>query len=218
MKKLALHPTYQLYEQKGKPFCSSLQVAESFEKRHDHVLRDIQNLDCPKDFWLPNFGETKMGDKNGRINKCFMMTKDGFTFLVMGYRGKKAAVFKIAYIRRFNEMEAQIAERDASKDEFRPFTDAIAFSHGEPKSYHYSNECNMINKLILGQTAKQFKESRGLVDVESIRPYLTSIQAADIRALQMADIGLLASGVEFQERKRALAEYHGRRKVVRLSA
>jgi hypothetical protein len=76
----------------------------------------------------------------------------------------------------------------------------------------------MINRIALGQSARQFKESLRLVGVQSIRPFLSAIQAADIRALQMADIGLLASGVEFHERKRALAEYHGRRKVVRLSA
>ena len=40
------------------------------------------------------------------------MTKDGFTFLVMGYTGKKAAAFKEAYIKRFNEMEAELRKKD----------------------------------------------------------------------------------------------------------
>jgi hypothetical protein len=136
----------------------------------------------------------------------------------MGFTGKKAAAFKIAYIRRFNEMAAQIEERNAAKDEFPQFTEAIAMTHGEPKSYHFSNECDMINRIVIGQSAKQFKESRGLVGEQSIRPFLTGIQAADTRALQMADIGLLASGVAFQERKRLLLEYHDRRKVIELSA
>ena len=47
MSKLILHPDFQLYERKDKPFCSSLQVAETFEKRHDHVLRDIEALNVP---------------------------------------------------------------------------------------------------------------------------------------------------------------------------
>ena len=42
MKSLILHPEFQLYERKGKAFCSSLQVAETFEKQHAHVLRDSQ--------------------------------------------------------------------------------------------------------------------------------------------------------------------------------
>ena len=41
---LILHPTYELYEKKHVPFCSSLQVAEAFEKTHNHVLRDIEAL------------------------------------------------------------------------------------------------------------------------------------------------------------------------------
>jgi hypothetical protein len=44
--KLILNPEYQLYEQNGRVFCSSRQVAEEFEKQHDNVLRDIRNLDC----------------------------------------------------------------------------------------------------------------------------------------------------------------------------
>lgn len=45
---LILHPEFQLYERKGKAFCSSLQVAETFEKRHDHVLEDIAKIGHPK--------------------------------------------------------------------------------------------------------------------------------------------------------------------------
>jgi hypothetical protein len=136
----------------------------------------------------------------------------------MGYRGKKAASFKEAYINRFNDMEAFIAEQYAAKVEFPQFTEAVMMAHDEPKHYHFSTECDMINRIVLGQSAKQFKESRGLSGVQSIRPYLSSIQAADVRALQMADVGLLASAVEFHDRKRILADYHDRRKVVKLSA
>lgn len=48
MMTLILHPAYELYEKKHVPFCSSLQVAEAFEKRHDHVLRDIALIGVPK--------------------------------------------------------------------------------------------------------------------------------------------------------------------------
>ena len=53
--KLALNPNYQLFESKGAAFCSSSQVAETFGKRHDNVLRDVQELDCSENFRLLNF-------------------------------------------------------------------------------------------------------------------------------------------------------------------
>ena len=55
---LVFHPDYELYERKDKAFCSSLQVAQEFEKRHDNVLADIRNLDCSEDFRLLNFQES----------------------------------------------------------------------------------------------------------------------------------------------------------------
>ena len=59
LKALVLHPTFELYEQKEKAFCSSLQVAEEFGKEHKNVLADIRNLDCPKDFYELNFQQIR---------------------------------------------------------------------------------------------------------------------------------------------------------------
>lgn len=83
----------------------SLVVAEIFEKLHANVVRDIRNLDCSDEFRLINFEESTYINAQGHKQPCFNMTRDGFVFLVMGYRGKKAASFKEAYIKRFNEME-----------------------------------------------------------------------------------------------------------------
>ena len=84
---------------------SSLMVAKYFDKSHNHVLRDIQNLDCSDAFRLSNFGQSLYINEQGKRQPCICMTRDGFMFLAMGYRGKKAAAIKEAYIKRFNEME-----------------------------------------------------------------------------------------------------------------
>lgn len=76
---------------------TSLKVAEIFRKRHDIVLRDIRSLDCSDGFTSHNFVESKYKDSTGKYNPMYYITKDGFTFLVMGYRGKKAAEFKETY-------------------------------------------------------------------------------------------------------------------------
>ncbi|MFJ7951575.1 Rha family transcriptional regulator [Lysinibacillus sp. NPDC096418] len=87
---------------------TSLQVAENFEKRHDHILRDIEAL--KKD--VPNFGEMfydgETPDSYNRMRKTYYMNRDGFTLLAMGFNGKKALDFKLKYIEAFNQMEEQL--------------------------------------------------------------------------------------------------------------
>ena len=205
---LVLHPEFQLYERKDMPFCSSLQVAEEFGKRHSDVLRDIQNLDCSDDFRKRNFALTyqAVNIPNGATRKdpMFLMTRDGFMFLCMGYRGKKAATIKEAIIKRFNDMEAFIRKYILARDDNPIFTQAIKDAHEEPHSYHYSNEYDMINRIVLGCTAKQFKEQHGLGNVPSIRPFLSDSQHKAIRKLQVEDIRLLYRGVEYDDRKTRL--------------
>jgi anti-repressor protein len=84
----------------------SKMIAETFEKRHDHVLRDIENL--KKD--LPNFGEmffeTEAPDSYGRLQKAYLITKEGFQLLAMGFNGSEAMEWKLKYIEAFKQMEA----------------------------------------------------------------------------------------------------------------
>lgn len=186
---------------------NSLMVATVFNKRHDNVLRDIQNLDCSDDFRLLNFEESKYTNDQGKKQPCVNMTRDGFVFLVMGYRGKKAAQFKEAYIKRFNEMEEFIRTLVETRRDFPELTENIKLLHDNPKPYHFSNECDMINRLVTGMTAKQFRESHGLKRGETIRPHLTDAQIRMMNALQKADIGLLISTPDYEDRKRRLEWY-----------
>lgn len=87
---------------------NSLLVAKEFGKVHAKVMRDIENLNCSEEFRLANFGNSSFKNEQGKEFPMFTMTKDGFSFLVMGYTGKKAATFKEAYIKAFNQMENAI--------------------------------------------------------------------------------------------------------------
>lgn len=86
---------------------TSLVLAEVFEKKHQHVLRDIDAL---KD--VSNFGqmffESNEPDSYGRNRRIYFMNRDGFTLIAMGYTGSKAMEFKLKYIDAFNKMEEQI--------------------------------------------------------------------------------------------------------------
>ncbi|BAH43884.1 hypothetical protein BBR47_53870 [Brevibacillus brevis NBRC 100599] len=95
----------------GKAVTDSLLVAEKFGKGHDNVLRDIRNLDCSSEFRLLNFEESIYTNERGRVYPKVDMTRDGFTFLVMGYTGKDAGRFKEDYIKAFNLLEQTISQQ-----------------------------------------------------------------------------------------------------------
>lgn len=208
MKELIPMDTYGVFaDNHDTARANSLMVAEYFGKRHDIVLRDIKNMDCSEQFRLLNFVETKYIDSHGRKQPCVCMTRDGFMFLVMGYRGKKAAAIKEAYIKRFNEMEKFIRTVVETRQEFPLLTANIKLIHEHPMPYHFSNEADMLNRLVIGQTAKQFREAHGLEKRESIRPYLTDAQINLLDTLQKVDIGLLLAMPDFKQRERQLQWY-----------
>lgn len=186
---------------------NSLMVAEIFEKPHKRVLQDIRDLDCSDGFNRHNFVPISYMDNRGRQQKAYAMTRDGFMFLVMGYRGKRASAIKEAYINRFNEMEKFIKTMVEARQEFPLLTENIKLIHENPRPYHFSNEADMLNRLVIGQTAKQFRGAHGLRAGESIRPYLTSEQIKQLDTLQKIDIGLLLAMPDFSQRKRQLQWY-----------
>ena len=109
----------------GRPATTSLEVAKFFGKRHDHVLRDVDTLlsQLPENSLQPNFGETyqeqetPLGVKQVRM---FILYRDGFMLLVMGYTGKKALAMKLAYIEAFNRMEEELARQKEASSSTTP--------------------------------------------------------------------------------------------------
>ena len=95
----------------------SLMVAEMFEKRHDRVLRAIDNLVES----LPKNGErsklfivSRRKADDGQFHRMYYMNRDGFSLLVMGFNGKKALEWKLKYIEAFNTMEKILTEKVTS--------------------------------------------------------------------------------------------------------
>lgn len=107
----------------GKIVTSSQAVAYYFGKRHDHVISSIRGLLNFKDTQggIPKNGETLKkwfyeykytNEQNYQTYPAFLMTRDGFTLLAMGFTGKKALEWKIRYIQAFNEMERKLKEQE----------------------------------------------------------------------------------------------------------
>ncbi|WP_020184806.1 Rha family transcriptional regulator [Methylopila sp. 73B] len=97
----------------GEVVASSKDVASAFEKRHDHVLRDIDNLlknmDSPE-CAMGMFWPAMEADGSGIARRVYHISRDGFALIAMGFTGSKALRFKLAYIQAFNAMEGAIAK------------------------------------------------------------------------------------------------------------
>lgn len=190
----------------------SLYVAKFFEKEHKNVIRDIEKLLTPDsglstEFGKLNFEPTSYKDVWNRKQKAYAMTRDGFLMLIMGYTGAKAMRIKELYIRRFNEMEGFIHTLVVTRKEFPLLTENIKLIHDNPKPYHFSNECDMLNRIVLGMSAKQFRLANGIEKSKSIRPYLSNEQIQLMETLQKVDVGLLVSVPDYEQRKCYLEWY-----------
>jgi Rha family phage regulatory protein len=91
---------------------SSRDIASVFEKRHDHVLRDIEkiikDLNSLSIRDQPRIGESIYRNSRGKTYTMYQLDRDAFSLLVMGFTGKKAFEWKVKYIEAFNKMEAMI--------------------------------------------------------------------------------------------------------------
>ncbi|MDX2304712.1 MAG: Rha family transcriptional regulator [Microscillaceae bacterium] len=102
--------------QRKEALTTSLKVAEAFEKRHDHVIRDIETLIVELGSIesslgaLPKFGESSYFNAQNKKQKMYKLNRQAFTLLAMGYTGAKALQFKLAYMNAFDEMERKIKE------------------------------------------------------------------------------------------------------------
>lgn len=97
-----------LSTQNGEPVASSRQIAESFEKNHRDVLRAVDGLKEDVRNFAQMFFEAEAPDSYGRPQRIYLMNRDGFTLLAMGFTGKAALEWKLKYIQAFNEMEKKL--------------------------------------------------------------------------------------------------------------
>lgn len=187
-------------------------MAEFFEKEHKDIVHDTEKMLQPQsglsvEFNALSFERINYTDSGGKKQRAYAMTRDGFAMLVMGYTGAKAMHFKELYIKRFNEMDTFIKTIVSARQEFPLLTKNIKLLHDSLKPYHFSNECDMLNRIVLGMTAKQYRLANGIEKGKSIRPYLTKNQINMIEILQKVDVGLLVAFPNFEDRKCRLEWY-----------
>lgn len=145
---------------------TSLQVAEHFRKNHKDVLRDIRVTieKCSHEFNERNFAPVEYTDAKGEKRPMYILSKDGFTLLTMGYTGEKAMAFKVAYIARFNEMEKALQANAPTSDGFTllPWRGAAATLHERRASHDevHTNGGGLCRRHLFGYGLEKRVESR----------------------------------------------------------
>lgn len=101
---------------------------------------------------------------------------------------------------------AAVEDRRSMAVEFRPMTDAIQAAHEDPKPYHFSNESDMINRIVLGMSSAQFKAHHEIAKDGSVRDYMTHEQMKAIIDLQRANTVFITMDMPYVERKEQLTK------------
>ena len=188
---------------------SSLDVAETFDKNHKDVMESIRNIESSISraefsalFFLDSYRAS-----NGKSNPLYLMTRDGFTLLVMGYTGEKAMRFKLAYIKQFNAMEKalqdKLVEREKGIAVRQSLTKALQQSTENERmhGHAYSTYTNCIYKVLFEKNANQLREELGISQKENIRDYLPEEQLRAIQSMECLVSGLVDCGWGYDQIK-----------------
>ena len=193
---------------------SSLDVAETFGKAHKDVLRSIRELKCSPEFNERNFALVEYEDSKGEKRPAYVMTRDGFTMLVMGYTGEPAMRFKEAYIKQFNAMEAQLTgklvEREKGIAVRQALTKALQQSTENERmhGHAYSNYTNMIYKVLFGMNASQLREKYKINAKDNLRDKFTIEELRAVEAMERMVSGMVDCGMDYSIIKNFIQTYN----------
>jgi len=189
-------------------------IAEIFEKRHSDVIRAIENLECSQDFTERNFALSDYKDDSGKSNKEYIITKDGFVMLAMGFTGEKAFKFKEQYINAFNSMERElkriyeerqqwVIEREKGKLVRHILTDTIKMKVAESpnKKFMYPNYTKLIYKVLFNKSFDELKKMYNIKPKESLRDYISSEELKELEQMEMLISSLINLGWGYEQIK-----------------
>lgn len=191
---------------------TSLDIAETFGKRHDHVIRDIRELECSDVFRLSNFGESSYVNSQNKKQPMYYITRDGFTLLAMGYTGEKAMKFKEAYIKQFNAMErmlqGKLIEREKGIAVRQSLTKALQQSTENERmhGHAYSTYTNCIYKVLFGMNAKQLRVYFKISKNDDLRDCFSPEDLRAIQSMECMVRGLVDCGWDYDRIKDFITE------------
>lgn len=200
---------------KGQPVVSTEVVAIEFGRDHFRVMGSIESLVESGHLGASDFRASSYRSKQNKDLPCYELTERGFLIAMPFIGGEKARDGQVRLVDSFIEYRAKMreesriqAERELARVEYRPMTNAIKCSREsegkEAEHYHFSNEANLINRIVIGTTAAKFRKENDIGKSEAIRDYLTAEQIRAITELQRADTVFINMGWDFDKRKEEL--------------
>lgn len=157
--------------------------------------------------------EIKYLTKNGGM---FIITRDGFTLLAMGYTGELAMKFKEAYIKQFNAMEAalqgKLIEREKGIAVRQALTKALQQSREDERmhGHAYSNYTNCIYRALFGKDAAQLRRDYGLGAKDNLRDAFPQEELAAVQSMERLVSGLVDCGWEYAQIKEFIGKTNSR--------
>lgn len=215
---------------------SSRQIAEDFEKSHREVIYSIEGRTSDTErnsgteiknkgiipmliqggnphvehYFIPS----EYVGENGRKYKEYLITRDGFSLLAMGFSGEKALKWKLKYIEAFNAMEAELKriyterqqwqiERDKGVVIRHILTDTIKMkiTDSPHKRFAYPNYTNLIYRTLFDKTAKELEQEYGVKSKENLRDFFTGEDLAKVQSMEMLVSSLISCGWGYDQIK-----------------
>lgn len=153
----------------GQAVTNSVKVAEKFGKEHKHVLESIRKLmTAENSAVLQMFEESTYINEQNKTQPMYLMNRDGFTLLAMGFTGTKAMEFKLDYINAFNKMESKIKKSIAVLPNFTdPAEAAIAWAkeYKEKKVLAIENKKLEEENIQLAAENQELKHDKNYLDL-----------------------------------------------------
>lgn len=174
---------------------------------------------CSGEFRLSNFGESFYVNIQNKKQPMVIMTRDGFTLLVMGYTGELAMQFKEAYIKQFNAMETalqgKLIERQKGISVRQALTKALQQSNEDARmhGHAYATYTNCIYKALFGLNANQMREKFGIEKSDSLRDCFTKEELRAIQSMECLVSGLVDCGWEYENIKAFIEQNNARRQL-----
>ena len=191
-----------LFEKNTDVWVSSIDIARIFEKEHRNVLATIRDTiaDIDMEKGLLYFKQSSYKNNQGKKQPEYLLNRKGFSLIAMGFTGKRALSFKLAYIEAFEAMVNLIETRFISRQGYKEMSSAISRYIGSDRLC-FSAEADMINKIVLKMTSSQFKELNGLKENESPRDSVVADCLNRLDRAQRLNAQLIVSGMSFDARK-----------------
>lgn len=195
----------------GQAVTSSLRVAEYFGKRHSDVIRQINNLIQLNAKLRSGYVLTTYEDSTKKKNVMYLMNRDGFTLLAMGFTGKKALDFKIAYIKAFNEMEEMLRKQESTRyaekllrKQVKQFGETL-YNEVKGNAKYLPYDC--LAPSIVYLNGSSFEENLQNVFAQIRNAYLSGMHAAGNyfrTEKELKELKSYLSGISYEMRKRSL--------------